>query len=151
MARRRKATRRRTTKRGVNLVNAAELYLQTAIFTKNFAGTNPLTFLTGQEMGEIRTGNINSFGRESVRVGLGYFPNASSVTLPEMLGIGSARLGQGLDTIQSNFMANAIPAAMQSLGLKIGFTVGKKLTSKYRSMINNKILKPLNLKSVAVV
>ena len=151
MARRKKATRRRTQKRGINLVNAAEAYLQTAIFTKNFAGTNPLTFLTGQEMGEIRTGQFNSFGRENIRSGLGYFPNASSVTLPEMLGFGTATLGQGVKTIQANFMANALPAAMQSIGLKIGFTVGKKLTSKYRSMINNKVLKPLNLKSVAVV
>lgn len=150
MARRRKAPKRRTSKRGINLVNAAEAYLQTAIFTQNFAGTNPITFLTGQEMGLVRTG-VNNFGRPIESRQLGYFPAAASVTLPEMLGIGTSTLGQGVDQIKQNFMANALPALTQSIGLKIGFTVGKKLTSKYRSMINNKVLKPLNLKSVAVV
>lgn len=152
MARRRAKPRRRTQKRGFNLVNAAEMYLSTAVLTQNFAGTNPLTFLTGIEYTQTGFNPAQPGQRPTAKFGYMYVPGANSVTLPEMLGVGaSATLGQGTDVIRQNFEQNWVNAAMQSIGVKVGFTVGKKLLSKQRSFINNKILKPLNLKSTVVV
>ena len=156
MARRSRAkTRTRRRSRGFNVVNAAELYLTTDVLTRNFMGTNPIGFFTGQEYGQIGTtgGNpVTGKGATAV-MGYGYRPGATSVTLPELLGIGSAPMGgvNGLDQITRNFKANAIPAMVQYAGVKIGFKVGKKLLSKQRSFINNQILKPLGMKSTVVV
>ena len=54
MARRttRKKPRRSRRKQPFNLVNAAELYMQTAVITNNVMGTNPFTALTGMEYGQ---------------------------------------------------------------------------------------------------
>ncbi len=152
MARRRSKPKRRTQKRGFNLVNAAEMYLSTAVLTQNFAGTNPLTFLTGVEYGITGYTAGQPGQRPQAQMGFAYNAGLPSVTLPEMLGIGSsATLGQGTDIVRRNIERNWVNAAMQSIGIKVGFTVGKKILSKQRSFINNKILKPLNLKSTVVV
>lgn len=155
MARRSRAkTRTRRRSRGFNVVNAAELYLTTDVLTRNFMGTNPIGFFTGQEYGQIgTTGGQAGISRPVAVMGYGYRPGATSVTLPELLGFGSAPVGgvNGLDQITRNFKANAIPAAIQYAGVKIGFKVGKKLLSKQRSFINNQILKPLGMKSTVVV
>ena len=135
-------------------MNAAELYLTTDVLTRNFMGTNPIGFFTGQEYGQIgTTGGQAGVSRPVAVMGYGYRPGATSVTLPELLGIGSAPMGgvNGLDQITRNFKANAIPAMVQYAGVKIGFKVGKKLLSKQRSFINNQILKPLGMKSTVVV
>lgn len=155
MARRKSRAKRRTRRsRGFNVVNAAELYLTTDVLTRNFMGTNPIGFFTGQEYGQIgTTGGQAGVSRPVAVMGYGYRPGATSVTLPELLGIGSAPMGgvNGLDQITRNFKANAIPAMVQYAGVKIGFKVGKKLLSKQRSFINNQILKPLGMKSTVVV
>ena len=117
-------------------------------------GTNPIGFFTGQEYGQIgTTGGQAGVSRPTAVMGYGYRPGATSVTLPELLGFGSAPVGgvNGLDQITRNFKANAIPAAIQYAGVKIGFKVGKKLLSKQRSFINNQVLKPLGMKSTVVV
>lgn len=160
---RRRMTKRRTRRRksGFNIVNAAELYLTTDVLTRNFMGTTPLGFFTGQEMGTLTTG-VNQFGKANLVQGMGYFPTASSVTLPELLGFDARRQGapqasvplggiNGLNQIKANVTANAIPAIMQYAGVKIGFTIGKRLLRKQRSFINNKILQPIGLKSTVVV
>ena len=158
MARRRtrRKTQRRRSRRGFNIVNAAELYLTTDVLTRNFMGTNPIGFFTGQEYGQIGTtsGSTMTGSRPQAKFGYGYMPGASSVTLPELLGFGTnvnALSGTNLRQIQLNFKANAIPALMQYAGVKIGFKVGKKLLSKQRSFINNQVLKPLGMKSTVVV
>jgi len=151
MARRR--TRRKTARRrrstGINLLNAAEMYLSSAVLTQNFAGTNPLSFLTGVEYGQTgMTGGVKG-GRPVM--GYGYMPSAASVTIPELMGAGSATLGQGIQTLQDNFKANWVNAAIGTIGVKVGFKIAKKITSKQRSFINNKILKPLDLKRMVTV
>jgi len=174
MARRkgsRKKTTRRRKKRGINLVNTAELYMQTAVLTNGIMGCNPLTALTGLEMGS----NVFASGRSQVygQSTLGYFPSSSTVTLPELLGLdkgsqmykgaGSNQLqgftsasvsvpfGQGIQTIKDNARNNAVQMMIQSIGVRAGFAIGKKLFSKQRSFLNNKVLEPLNLKSMVVV
>jgi hypothetical protein len=172
MARRRNS-RKKTTKRrkktGINLVNTAELYMQTAVLTNGLMGTNPLTALTGLEYGS----NVFGSGRSQVygNTQLGYFPSSSTVTLPELLGLdkasqtykGSSQLqgftssavdvpfGQGIQTLKDNARANAVQMMVQSIGVRAGFAIGKKLFSKQRSFINNKVLKPLNMRSMVVV
>ena len=152
MARRRmrRKTQRRRSKSGFNLVNALELYVQTDVITRNVMGTNPFTALTGMEsMTQKQTdrrGMVTGYITTS-----GYNPSGASVTLPELAGIGSATVGQGIDTIKANFQANLFPMLIQSIGVRAGFAIGKKLMSKQRSFINNKMLKPLGLKSVVTV
>lgn len=168
MARRR--TRRTPTKRrqktGINLVNTAELYMQTAVLTQGLGNCNPLTFLTGLEYGST------VFGIQKMSVtqeGLGYYPSAQSVTIPELLGLDKQAstmqqsgmtysssgaivpFGQGVQTLKDNARANAVQMMVQSIGVRAGFAIGKKLFSKQRSFINNKVLKPLNMKSMVVV
>ena len=145
---RRKPARRRR-KSGINLLNAAEMYVSTAVLTQNFAGTNPLSFLTGVEYGQTGiTGGVKG-GRPVM--GYAYTPGNASVTIPELLGVGSANLGGGIDTIVENFKANWVNATVQTIGVKVGFTIAKKITSKQRSFMNNKILKPLQLESMVRV
>ena len=152
MARRRmrRKTQRRRSKSGFNLVNALELYVQTDVITRNVMGTNPFTALTGMEsMTQKQTdgrGMVTGYITTS-----GYNQSGASVTLPELAGIGSATVGQGIDTIKANFQANLFPMLIQSIGVRAGFAIGKKLMSKQRSFINNKMLKPLGLKSVVTV
>ena len=118
-------------------------------------GTNPIGFFTGQEYTAIGMNPAQPGQRPTTKYGYAYVPNATSVTLPELLGFdafgASVPAGQGLSTITANVKANAIPALVQYAGIKIGFKVGKKLLSKQRSFINNQILKPLGMKSTVVV
>lgn len=158
---RRKTQRRRSSKRGFNLVNALELYVQTDVLTRNVMGTNPFTALTGME--SFTTGGSTNKAGQYIggTSGFGYFPQGASVTLPELLGMDkmtsagtvnrSVSVGQGLDTIKANFQANLFPMIIQSIGVRAGFAIGKKLMSKQRSFINNKVLKPIGLKSVVTV
>jgi hypothetical protein len=156
---RRKTTRRRTQKRGFNIVNALELYVQTDVITRNVMGTNPFTALTGME--KYTTGGGKGFGAAPASTQIGYYPQGSSVTLPELLGLDkmtsagtvnrAVDFGQGIDVMKANFQANLFPMLIQSIGVRAGFAIGKKLMSKQRSFINNKVLKPIGLKSVVSV
>jgi hypothetical protein len=156
---RRKTTRRRSTKRGFNIVNALELYVQTDVITRNVMGTNPFTALTGME--KYTTGGGKGFGASPASTQIGYYPQGSSVTLPELLGLDkmtsqgtvnrAVDFGQGIDVMKANFQANLFPMLIQSIGVRAGFAIGKKLMSKQRSFINNKVLKPIGLKSVVSV
>ena len=158
---RRKTQRRRSSKRGFNLVNALELYVQTDVITRNVMGTNPFTALTGMESFTTGGGKTASGQYIAPTSSFGYYPQGASVTLPELLGMDkmtsagtvnrSVSVGQGLDTIKANFQANLFPMIIQSIGVRAGFAIGKKLMSKQRSFINNKVLKPIGLKSVVTV
>jgi len=163
MARRksRRKTKQRRSKRGFNIVNALELYVQTDVITRNIMGTNPFTALTGME--SFSTGGSTNKAGQYIggTSGFGYYPQGSSVTLPELLGMDkmtsagtvnrSVSVGQGLDTMKANFQANLFPMLIQTIGVRAGFAIGKRLMSKQRSFINNKVLKPIGLKSVVSV
>ena len=168
MARRRmKRKTRRRSKSGFNIVNALELYAQTAVITKNVMNTNPFTALTGMESiqgTKTMTGTNQKTGQpfsyQVQTTSFGYNPRGPSVTLPELLGLDKrtqgvtnyeVEFGQGLDVMKENFQANLFPMIVQSIGVRAGFAIGKKLMSKQRSFINNKVLKPIGLKSVVTV
>lgn len=139
-------TRRSRRQQPFNVVNAAELYLQTSVITNNIMGTNPLTALTGIEYGQTGTVGANSYGKGGTAVmGYSYMPSAASVTLPEVLGVGNATFGQGAQVMKANLQSNFVPLLIQSVGVRAGFAIGKKLMSKQRSFLNNKVLKPMGL------
>tara|TARA_R100000654_G_scaffold38933_1_gene64723 strand:- start:782 stop:1276 length:495 start_codon:yes stop_codon:yes gene_type:complete len=159
---------RRRSKSGFNLVNALELYVQTDVITRNVMGTNPFTALTGMEsiQGSKTMSGTNQktgqpFSYQVATTSYGYNPSAASVTLPEIFGLDkmtsagtvnqAVPFGQGLDKMKANFQANLFPMLIQSIGVRAGFAIGKKLMSKQRSFINNKVLKPIGLKSVVTV
>lgn len=148
--RRTRKTRRRANP-AFNIVNAAELYLQTDVITRNLMGTNPFTALTGLEYGKQGVTGGNQFGKGGTAVmGYGYNPtNLATVTLPELMGLdkGSSNVpfGSGLDVVKANFKENLMPMLIQTLGVRAGFAIGKRLMSKQRSFLNNKVLKPIGL------
>jgi len=154
---RKKAPRRRKT--GFNIVNALELYVQTDVITRNIMGTNPFTALTGME--SFTSGGGKGFGASPVTTQIGYYPQGASVTVPELLGLDkmtsvgtvnrAVPFGQGVDTLKANFQANLFPMIIQTIGVRAGFAIGKRLLSKQRSFLNNKVLKPIGLKSVVTV
>jgi len=139
-------------------MNAAEMYLQTNVLTQGFAGVNPISFITGQEMGQTtstmygtnqKTGQPFSYAVQSSA--LGYYPGAVSVTIPELLGVGAANVGDGINTLVENGKANWLNMFVGTIGVRAGFAVAKKITSKQRSFINNQVMKPLGLKSMVRV
>ena len=150
---RRKTTTRR--KRSFNLLNAAELYVQTSILTQGMFNTSPLQFVTGRTAVHAGVAPVG---------GLSYFPNTSDsvITLPELLGVDptmqrgsgsqavftkksfTADPSKALATISANAKANLVPMVVQTVGTKVFFNILKKATSKQRSMIN------MGLKTVGV-
>jgi len=163
MARKRsgRKTRQRRSKRGFNLVNALELYIQTDVLTRNIMGTNPFTALTGMESYSTGGGKTSSGQYIAPSQQYGYYPQGTSVTLPELFGmdkmtsVGTVNravpFGQGVDVMKANLRANMFPMLMQTIGVRAGFAIGKKLMSKQRSFINNKVLKPIGLNTVVTV
>jgi len=147
--RRKSPTRRRS--RRFNVMNAAELYLSTDVLTRNFAGVTPVEFFTGQEYTVTGSQTNPMGGKPTAKYGFAYMPQLSSVTLPELLGFGNANVGDGVSQITSNFKANAIPAAIQYAGVKIGFKIASRLLSKQRSFINNQVLSLVGMKSMVRV
>lgn len=165
MARRR--TRKRTTRRrsaGVNILNAAELYVQTSILTQGMFNANPIQFITGKTpvVGPGTTGVLGS----------AYNPSStdSTLTLPELLGMDpkattlqgptgyrmsikggsfAADPSAALAVISSNVRMNAGQMIVQTVGTRAAFAIAKKLTTKQRSMMN-KGFRAIGLKEVRV-
>jgi len=146
---RRKSKRKSPSRRrsAFNIVNAAELYMQTAVITHNVMGTNPFTALTGMEYGQTGISGGNAMGKGGTAImGYGYMPQAASVTVPELLGVGDkVPFGQGTAVMKANLQANLMPMLIQTIGVRAGFAIGKRLMSKQRSFINNNVLKPIGL------
>ena len=164
MARRRTRKTRRRRSTGVNLLNAAELYVQTSILTQGMFNANVLQFNTGKTP-QVGPGTVGV-------VGNAYKPSStdSVITLPELLGmdpqsttlVGSSgyRLGikgssfaadpsAALATISANVRMNAGQMIIQTVGTRAAFAVAKKLTTKQRSMMN-KGFKAIGLREVRV-
>lgn len=164
MARRktRKTRRRRST--GVNLLNAAELYVQTSILTQGMFNANVVQFITGK----------TPFSSGSVSFGNAYIPSNtdSVITLPELLGIDpkaqklsstsasgytynygggsfAADPSAALATISANVRMNAGQMIVQTVGTRAAFAIAKKLTTKQRSMVNRGF-KAIGLREVRV-
>lgn len=152
MARRKSRKQRRTRRtRAFNVLNAAEMYLQTNVLTQGFAGVNPIEFVTGQEYTVTGAQTNPMGGKPTAKYGFAYMPQLNSVTLPEIIGIGNANVGDGISQLVENGKANWLNMMIGTVGVRAGFAIAKKITSRQRSFINNQVMKPLGLKSMVRV
>ena len=150
---RRTPTRRRST--GVNLVNAAQTYLQTAIITRAAFNTNPLEFVTGMQYTpgssteeKVQVGNLNYYTTKTTTTpsSFGYDPigNGTALTLPELMGFDApdgtdVSFGSGgMEAIKANIALNGglFKPVVNTILLNAGFAVGKKLLGKQRRLAN---------------
>ena len=133
MARRKnkRSTRRRFT--GVNVLNLAEAYALTGVWTEAAFRTSPIEFFTGVVGGKYNPGRDGS----------------AVITLPELLGAGPGGVGGNFggtagkyDNLQNSVSSNIggleglVMPAVKSAGISIGFKIAKKITRKPRSMLN---------------
>jgi hypothetical protein len=134
MARRRKAPRRRRS-RAVSLLNVAESYAYANILTTGLMGTTPVGFVTGStDLGYQSVTDRGLAGVSSmVAVGGGAISLGDIVSAPD----------QAFGIVQSNFMNNYQNMAVQSIGVGIGFKLGKRLLRRPISNVNRNIFKPL--------
>jgi hypothetical protein len=136
MARRRKSSPRRRS-RATSLLNVAESYAYANILTTGLMGASPVGFITGKA----------DLGFEEVR---SYNQLTGNTTSLEMVGGKVISLGdlisapdQAFGIVQNNFMNNYQQMAVQSLGIGIGFRLGKRLLRRPISNVNRNIFKPL--------
>lgn len=115
-------TRRRKF-RGVNLWNLGEAYVQTSVLTQNFADTDPLGFFIGRYS--------SGYGNTALAV------SGRGIGIGELIGLGSADGATARAALVQNVKDNWLPAAMQTIGVRIGFAVAKRATRKMRSQINS--------------
>ena len=133
-------------------MNAAELYVTTNILTESMFAVNPLQFLTGRTSGFAL--NYGQSGMPDYQNNV-YRPIAdgTATTLPELLGVDSNGTSIPLmPTIQTNLAAygGLGKVAVNTIVVKAGFTIAKKLLSKQRRVLNEGI-KAVGLKgSVSV-
>lgn len=146
-SRKSRPSRRRTS--GLNVVNAAQTYLQTAIVTQAAFRTTPIEFVTGvTSVNRTKKASPNLTYTITENL-VGYQPalDGSMITLPELLGIdstgkdGVAVPFGGLNTmanIRSNIIANGGYAKpiVQTILLNGGFAIGRKVFSRQRSLLN---------------
>lgn len=149
---RRKSRKSRSTRRrssGVNVVNAAQTYLQTAIVTQAAFRTTPIEFLTGvTSVSRTRKASPNLTYTVTENL-VGYQPalDGSMITLPELMGFDTTGKDGvvvpfgGLNTaanIKSNIIANGgyMKPIVQTIVLNGGFAIGRKVFSRQRSLLN---------------
>jgi len=124
MARKKAKGRSRRKFTGVNVVNAAEAYIQANWITQGFASTDPLAFLIGKTSG--------GYG---ALVGVSDGP-MSRVGLTELLGFGNKSAQENLDTVLANVRANWFDVLVKGAITTGSFRIGKKLFSRQRRQIN---------------
>ena len=96
---------------------------------------------------QVQVGNLDFYTTRTTTTPsmTGYFPiaNGTALTLPELLGFdtaaGTVNFGSGgMEAIRANIALNGglFKPVMQTVGLNIGFAIGKKVFSKQRSLLN---------------
>ena len=140
MAKRKKKQYRKKFK-GINVTNTLEAYTQVAVWSEAAFEMNPIEFLFSQDGGYSTSISakelVQSLMGQNV---LGQY-DAST-------GRGSSAIKRGdqnaLDVIQTNFKDNWMDAAWKSVGLGVGWRLGRKATQKPRRYMN-KLLKDFGL------
>jgi len=138
------ARRRRNRSKGVNVVNVAEAWLQTSIWSEKLLNVNPFEMVTGITEGVYKAGS----------------DGGERITIPELLT--GFRGGTYADTpskaIARNVTGKAdadimevgtalIMPAVQTALVGVGFKFGKKATSRPRAAIN-RMLKQFSLDGI---
>jgi len=134
MARRKKSSPRRRS-RAVSLLNVAESYAYANVLTSGLMGTTPVGFITGASDLGYKTSNVGAgmLAPQAVMVG------GDAISLGDIVSQPDAAFG----VVQNNFMNNYQTMAVQSLGIGIGFRLGKRLLRRPISNVNRNIFKPL--------
>lgn len=134
MARRKKSSPRRRS-RAVSLLNVAESYAYANVLTSGLMGTTPVGFITGASDLGYKTSNVGAgmLAPQAVMVG------GDAISLGDIVSQPDAAFG----VVQNNFMNNYQAMAVQSLGIGIGFRLGKRLLRRPISNVNRNIFKPL--------
>ena len=135
MARRKKTRRRRDT--SIKLLNVMEAYAYADIGSRGILGASPWEAITGGS--SVGTSKVYDSGlglTSMVSTGVG-----SEVTLTEIL----QHPDMAFSAMQSNAMANWQAMVISSLGVSIGFKLGKKLMRRPIANVNRNIFKPLGI------
>jgi hypothetical protein len=136
MARRKKASRRRSP-RAVSLLNVAESYAYANVLTSGLMGTTPVGFVTGAT--DLGMKSISSYNQLSGNTMTDVAIGGEAISLGDIV----SAPDQAFGIVQSNFMNNYQAMAVQSIGIGIGFRLGKRLLRRPISNVNRNIFKPL--------
>ena len=135
MARRKKSRRRRDT--SIKLLNVMEAYAYADIGSRGILGASPWEVITGgSSVGTMKAYDAGLGVTSMVSTGVG-----SEVTLTEIL----QHPDMAFSAMQSNAMANWQAMVIGSLGVSIGFKLGKKLMRRPIANVNRNIFKPLGI------
>ena len=134
MARRKKSRRRRDT--SIKLLNVMEAYAYADIGSRGIMGASPWEVITGGSSVGTTKVYDSAFGTQMGSTGVG-----SEVTLTEIL----QHPDMAFSAMQSNAMANWQAMVIGSLGVSIGFKLGKKLMRRPIANVNRNIFKPLGI------
>ena len=137
MARRKKSRRRRDN--SIKLLNVMEAYAYADIGSRGIMGASPWEVITGGSSvgtSKVYDSMSNNGLTSMVSTGVG-----SEVTLTEIL----QHPDMAFSAMQSNAMANWQAMVIGSLGVSIGFKLGKKLMRRPIANVNRNIFKPLGI------
>ena len=128
MARRKKATRRRSPKT-ISLLNIAESYAYASVLTGGVLANSPVGVL--------------GFDGSGAAGGAGYGMTTTNgaMTLSSIV----SDPGSSFDSMSANFMANYQAMAVSAIGIGITFKFAKKLLRKPISNVNRNLMKPLGI------
>lgn len=125
MMARKKSRRRRPQFKGVNLVSAAETFVQANVITQGLFNTDPLAFMIGKWSSGYGNKDLsvsNSGGK--VRIGIG-----------ELLGTTGNAEGNW-KAVEDHFKDNWMNMLMSTALTNVGFRVGKKFLAPQRRLLN---------------
>ena len=121
-------TRRRRFK-GVNAWNVAESLVQTNILTRGAFNTGPLAFLVGRSTdGTLGHPSFLHANLDGVQISLG-----------ALMGAGGTDAASHRDAAWNMVKRNWMPMLVQTVGVRAGFAVAKKLTKGFRRDVNKAI------------
>ena len=134
---RRKAKRRRSRKKFINLYDMAVAYGNLSIITQGTLGSGPVEALTGAyDIGYSRTADVG-LGRGSQMLAL---TGATQISLADIMNAPTLSFQQIMDNAQ----ANAVPMLFAATTFNIGARIFKKVMRRPFTQAN-KLIKPLGL------
>ena len=134
---RKKNSPRRRKFTGVNVLNLAEAYVITSVWTNAAFRLNPVNFIFGDA--NMTTGSTMGFAAGRGRISLREIATRWS----------EVHSGSGgkteIELVKDNLggWEGLAMTGLKTVGVTVGFKVAKKLTRKVRSMVNRDIIKPL--------
>ena len=140
MARRRKKSRRRRSTE-LKLLNVAESILYANIATTQIFGTDAYDFVTGKDNLKLGPTATYSGVYDQALTGYAASTGADKITLREVITSPTVSMA----VAQANLTNNWQSLVLQSVGVSIGFKVGKKLLRAPIANVNRNIFKPLGV------